>query len=209
MAQPTITILDGNSASKSMGTMTDAAGINNYSVTTDSSIARYRACASFIPATASALTVAALKGSASKTIRVQRVWLSGYADAIASTMFKLIRVSALGAGGTVVTPTVAKLDTGAAAATAVGEVYTTTVKAADTTAEGPLHVWLQFIATVTTPATAYIEQQAIFPPKGASSGQSIVLRGTSQILAVTNFNGGNLGANTVLQVGFEWTEDDS
>lgn len=211
MAQPTITILDGNNAAKSMETWTDAAGINVEAVSLDTSLPHYRASANFTPTATAALTVAALKGSASKTVRVTRISVGGVSTALSASVFKLIRVSALGAGGTVVTPTVAKLDTASGAATAVAEVYTTTAKAADTTAEGALAHFNVFTSTVTTPTVAYIEQQTIFPEKGASSlgGQAIVLRGTSEILALTNVTPANLGAGTVLNLTIEWREDAS
>ena len=209
MAQSTVSILNGSGVATSMETFIDAAGINLPAYTVDSSIARYRAAATWTPTATAALTVAALKGSASKTVRVHRIMLGGVATALSSTIFKLIRVSALGAGGTVVTPTVSKMDTTAGAATAVAEVYTTAAKAADTTSEGPLSVFSLFQTTVTTPTVAYNEAQMVYPERGAPGGQSIVLRGTSEILAITNFNGGNLAAGSALTLTIEWTEDAS
>ena len=209
MAFTPVVVVNGNNAATSMGAFQDAASINYPAYTTDSTRPTYRAAASWTPTATAALTVAALKGSASKTVRVTRILLGGTATALSSTLFKLIRVSALGAGGTVVTPTVSKLDTTSGAATAVAEVYTTTAKAADTTSEGPLSTFQLFQSTVTTPTVAYSDPQMIFPEKGGVGGQSIVLRGTSEILAITNFNGGNMAAGSILAVVFEWVEDAS
>jgi len=211
MAFLPVTILDGNSASKSMGAFQDASSVNFPAYTLDTTMPHYRASANFTPAATSALTVIKLTGSASKTVRVTRVAVGGVSTALSTSVFKLIRVSAIGAGGTLVSPTIAKLDTGAGAATAVASHYTTAANAADTTAEGPLLHSNVFTSTVTTPTVAYIEQQVLFPEKAASAlgGQCIVLRGTSQILAVTNVAPANLAAGTVLNYTIEWREDDS
>lgn len=211
MAQPTISILDANSASKSMETWTDAASINVPAHSLDTSLPHYRASANFTPFATAALTVIKLTGSATKAVRVTRVAVGGVSTALSTSVFKLIRVSAIGAGGTLVSPTIAKLDTAAGAATAVASHYTTAANAADTTTEGPLLHANVFTSTVTTPTVAYVEQHVLFPEKAGSglSGQAIVLRGTSEILAVTNVAPANLAAGTVLNYTIEWREDAS
>jgi hypothetical protein len=211
MAFTPVTILDGNSASKSMGAFQDASSVNYPAYSLDSNMPHYRASASFTPFATAALTVVKLTGSATKTVRVTRVAIGGNSTALASVAFKLIRVSAIGAGGTAVNPTIAKLDTGAANATAVATHYTTAANAADTTTEGSLATFQLFTTTVSVPTVAYNEQMVVFPERGASAmgGQCIVLRGTSEILAITNINGGNLAAGTVLQYSIEWREDAS
>lgn len=208
MAMSPVTILNGNSASASMSAWQDASSVNYPVFSQDTAIPHYRASANFTPTATAALTVASLKGSASKTVHVTRVCLGGVSTALSVSVWKLIRVSALGAGGTVVTPTVAKLDTAAGAATAVAEVYTTTAKVADTTAEGPLCHANVFTSTVTTPTVAMLEQCILFPERGSTSmsNQSIVLRGVSEFLAITNVAPANLGAGTVLNVTIEWAE---
>lgn len=211
MAFTPVVVLNASNASTSMGAFQDASSVNYPAYTLDSNMPHYRASTSFTPQATSALTVAALKGSASKTIRVTRVAIGGSATALSSTLFLIRKVSALGAGGTVVTPTVAKLDSESAAATAVAEVYTTTAKAADTAIDGSLCTFQLFQTTVTTPTVAYNEQMVVFPERGGSgmANQAIVLRGTSEILAITNANGGNLAAGSILQVTIEWREDAS
>lgn len=211
MAYTPVVILDGNNASKSMGAFQDASSVNYPSYTLDSNMPHYRASANFTPTATAALTVIKITGSASKTVRVTRVCVGGVSTALSTSVFKLIRVSAIGAGGTAVNPTIAKLDTGAGAATAVPTHYTTAANAADTTSEGPLLHANVFTSTVTTPTVAYIEQNVLFPERGAPSlgGQCIVLRGTSEILAVTNVAPANLAAGTVLNYTIEWREDAS
>lgn len=200
---------DGNNATQSMGALQDSAGVNYPLVSMDSAMPTYRVAASFTPQATAAVTVLSIQGSATKTIRIKRVLLGGSATALSSTLFRLVKTSALGAGGTVVTPTVAKLDSSSVAATAVVSHYTTSLKAAGTAIDGDLADFQLFQTTVTTPTVAYAEMQAAFPEKGAVIGQSIVLRGTSQFLEVQNANGGNLAAGSILQYVIEWQEDDS
>lgn len=211
MAFTPVVVKDGNNASQSMGAFQDAASINYPAYTLDSTMPHYRASGNFTPFATAALTVIKLTGSASKTVRVTRVAIGGVSTALSSSVFKLIRVSAIGAGGTGVNPTIAKLDTTAGAATAVATHYTTAANAADTTSEGALLHANVFTTTVTTPTVAYVEQHVLFPEKAGSAmgGQCIVLRGTSEILAITNVAPANLGAGTVLNYSIEWREDAS
>lgn len=208
MAQPTVSVLNGSGAAVSMGTFIDDASINNASVSLDTSISSYRASATFTPFATAALALVTIIGSASKTVRVKRILIGGAATALADTLFRLTRVSVIGTGGTAVAPTVVKHDTSAGNATAVVQHYTTAAQSTGTVTSAASH-WRQFIATVTTPATAYTNPTyQVFPECGVG-GQALVLRGTSQMLQIENFNGGNLGAGTVLEYVVEWTEDAS
>lgn len=209
MAASSLAVKDGNGASQTIGTFTDLAGAQRSQVSTDSAAQTYRASASFTPQATGAVTVISLQGSATKTVRVKRILVGGAATALSATLFTLRKTTALGAGGTTVNPTVAKVDSSSAAATAVAAHYTTTLKAAGTTAEGPLSTFRLFQTTVTTPTVAYSDPQMIYPEKGAPGGQSLVLRGTSEFLEVQNANGGNLAAGSVLDYTIEWEEDAS
>lgn len=209
MALAPLVVRDGNNAAQNVGALQDAAGVSYSQVGLDSSQQVFRASSSFTPQATGAVTVASLTGSATKTVRIRRVLISGSATALSSTLFGLQRTSALGAGGTTVTPTVAKMDTLSAAATAVAQTYTTTLKAAGTPVGGALSQIQLFQTTVTTPTVAWAEAQTLFPEKGATIGQAIVLRGASDFLEVQNLNGGNLAAGSILQVTFEWIEDAS
>jgi hypothetical protein len=175
----------------------------------DSNIPTYRAASSFTPQATAGVTVLSIQGSATKTIRIKRILIGGSATALSATLFKLVKTSALGVGGTIVSPTVAKLDSGSAAATAVVSHYTTTLKAAGTAIDGDLSDFQLFQTTVTTPTVAFAEMQSAFPEKGAVMGQAIVLRGTAQFIEVQNANAGNLAAGSILQYVVEWTEDNS
>lgn len=211
MAYAPMTVLDGNGASKSMGAFQDANSVNYPAYTLDSMMPHYRASGTFTPFATAALTIIKLTGSATKTVRVTRVLVGGTATGMASPVFKLIRVSAIGAGGTAVSPTVAKLDTGSGAATAVATHYTTAANAADTTAEGALGHYIVGMSITAVPTTNWSEQLVLFPERGggALGGQCITLRGTSEILAVTNVAPANMASGTVVTYSIEWREDAS
>lgn len=210
MAFTPIVARDGNNASQSMAAWQDLVNSANYPcVSQDSAQSTYRVAASFTPQATAAVTVISIQGSATRTIRVKRILLGGAATALSSTLFTLIKTSALGAGGTTVAPTVAKVDSGSGAATAVVQHYTTTLKAAGTAIDGNLSYFRLFQTTVTTPTVAYSDPQVIFPEKGGVGGQSLVLRGTAQYLEIQNANAGNLAAGSVLDYMIEWVEDAS
>lgn len=209
MAASSLSVLDSTGAAKTVGTFTDAAGAQRSQVSLDSAAQTYRFSGSFTPQATSAVTVITIKGSATKTVRVKRILVGGAATALSATLFKLIKTTALGAGGTEVAATAAKVDSSSAAATAAVSHWTTTLKAAGTTAEGALSTFRLFQTTVTTPTVAYSDPQMIYPEKGAPGGQSLVLRGTSEFLEIQNANGGNLAAGSVLDYTIELEEDAS
>lgn len=209
MAFTPVIARDGNNAAQSMAALQDAAGINMAIMSLDSSRATYRFSGSFTPQATAGVTVISIQGSASKTVRVKRIMVGGVATALSDTLFQLQRTSALGAGGTTVNPTAAKLDTSAATATAVVAHYTTSLKAAGTAVGGPLATVRLFQDTVTTPTVASREATMFFPERGAPIGQAIVLRGTAEFLEIQNINAGNLAAGSVLDYVIELEEDAS
>jgi len=206
----TITVRDGNNAAQTVASLPDLAGNQASVISLDSGRQVYRASANFTPQPTAAITIISIQGSATKTVRVKRVFLGGVSTAVSSSVYQLVRTTALGAGGTTVTPTVALMDTGSAAATAVVQHYTTTLKATGTGAGGPIVTRQVGTNVVTTPATAWIEPIApLFPEAGMPVGQAIVLRGVAQFLEVQNLTPTNLGAGTVVSYIIEWEEDAS
>ena len=200
---------DGNNAAQSMGAFQDASSVNFPAVNLDSTIPTYRAAANFTPQATGAVTVLSIQGSASKTIRIKRIGLSGVSTANGQNVYSLQRTSALGAGGTTVTPTIAKLDTNSAAATAVVQHYTTSLKAAGTAVGGPISTANVQTGVTAVPTVPVAPQQLLFPEAGVPAGQSIVLRGTADFLEAQNLAAANLAAGTVLCYFVEWTEDAS
>lgn len=208
MALSTLTARDGNNAAVTVPGFADLAGNISPSYTQDNARQTYRATASFTPFATAALALVTIIGSATKTVRIQRILIGGVATALADTLFRLTRVSVIGTGGTVVAPTIAKNDTATAAATAVVQHYTTAAQSTGTVGSVLSH-WRQFIATVTTPATAYTNPTYQVFPECGIGGQQLVLRGVADMIQIENLNAGNLGAATVLEYVIEWCEDAS
>jgi hypothetical protein len=180
---------------------------SNGRVSLDHTLATYRASASFTPLATAALTLVSIQGSASKQVRITRVLLSGHSTANAQETFALQRTSTLGTGGTVVSPSIGKLDTTFATASAVVKHFTTGAQSVGSAVGGPLSTFDFFTGVVTTP-TVYTPWVQIYPELG-EPGQSIVLRGTADFLELQNVNAGNLSTGTVLQYTVEWTEVDA
>jgi hypothetical protein len=209
MAYAPVTILDGNSASKSMGAFQDANSVNYPSMTLDTQIPTYRAGALFTPTATAAVTVITVQGSATKTVRITRIGVSYVATDEAGCILSLQRASALGAGGTQVSPTVAELDTSTAAATAVVSHWTSTAKAAGTGVGGPISTQIVCGQLVALTAHVHSVQMATLFPENSWGGQAIVLRGTSDYLEINNLLPTNLSAGTQLAYFVEWREDAS
>jgi hypothetical protein len=204
----TVAFKDGNAAAQNMSSFADAAGNLIPAHSLDSNQATYRFSGSFTPQATGAVTVISIKGSATKTVRIKRILLGGVSTANAQTLFALQRTTALGAGGTAVNPTAAKVDSASAAATAVVAHYTTTLKAAGTATDGPLSTFELYTSVVTTP-TLVPALVSAFPEGGAPIGQAITLRGVSDFLEIQSVNAGNLSAGTVLTYTIELVEDGS
>lgn len=218
MALVPLVVRDGNNTAQNQEMLQGVSGAGNNIpvVSLDSTRVTYRASANFTPQATAAVTIISITGSATRTVRVKRVCMGGVSTAVSNSVFQLQRTSALGAGGTTVSPTIALLDRGAsasyAAATALVSHYTATLKATGTTTGmgGPISTRLVGTNVVTTPATAWIEPFAtLFPEGGSPIGSAIVLRGTSEILEIQNVTPTNLGAGTVLSYMIEWEEDAS
>jgi hypothetical protein len=209
MAITPVIVRDGNNAAQSISAMQDPSGYNSTTVSLDTGRATYRAAGNFTPQPTGAVTVISIQGSATKTIRVKRVGLGGVSTANGQNIYQLLKTSALGAGGTVVTPTVTPLDSASAAATAVVQHYTTSLKATGTAIGGPLSMANVQTGVTAVPTGIVPAQTILFPEFGAPVGQAIVLRGTAQYLEVQNVLAANLAAGTVLCYFVEFEEDAS
>jgi hypothetical protein len=209
MAITPIIVRDGNNAAQSMSALQDASGYNATMVSLDTGRPTYRAAANFTPQATGAVTVLSIQGSATKTVRVKRIGLSGVSTGAGQSIYTLQKTSALGAGGTTVTPTVAKMDSADANATAVVQHYTTTLKAAGTPIGGPLSAANVQTCVTAVPTTGVLPLTQLFPEFGAPVGHAIVLRGVAEFLEVQNIAAANLAAGTVLCYCVEWEEDAS
>lgn len=214
LAPLTVTNASGQVAAQEMFQGISGAGSNIPLASLDSTQVTYRVSATFTPQATAGVTVITVTGSATKTVRIKRVLLGGVSTALSvAPIFALQRTSALGAGGTLVAPTVALLDRGPsavyAAATAVVNHWTTTLKAAGTGVGGAITTQRVFTDTVTTPTVASRPGTMLFPEYGVLIGSAIVLRGTSDFLEVQNVNASNFAAGTALDYVIEWVEDAS
>lgn len=202
----TIAVKDGTGATLTGAVAADPAGVQRGIVSLDQrGPAVYRAAASFTPFGTADRTLISIKGSATKTIRVRRVVIGGTSTASGVTAGLMSRTTALGAGGSIVAPAVAKVDSGTvAAATAVVQHYTT---AAQSLGTGP--TTLSFFGLSTSVATAQEPPttQVVFPEVGGDF-QAIVLRGAADFLEIGN-NAANVTAGAVLWYVVEWEEDAS
>jgi len=140
-----------------------------------------------------------ITGSATKTIRIFRVCFSGTENTSAVRDVLLIKRSTANSGGTSSAPTIVPYDSNNAAATATVLTYTAnpslgatvgTVRAAK----------VDVGATNLTSAADQVEWNF-----GNNPVQAIVLRGTSQVLAI-NLNGVTSASGSFDMV-FEWTEE--
>lgn len=205
-----LTVTDGAGVSRGLATLTDPATLQHPINSLDEAgMAVYRFSSSFTPLVTAALTLVRIAGSATKTVRIRRITVSGHSTANAQETLVLQRVSTLGTGGTAVTPTAAKNDSGTvAAATAVVTHYTTAAQSVGTAAGGALTTMDVYTGVVTTPTVA-LPAVVLFPELGSPAGQALVLRGTADAIEIQNANAGNLSAGTVLQYTVEFVEDAS
>jgi hypothetical protein len=210
MPTQTVVVADKFANPQGMTVFHDGGGNVMPAVTFDSSKATYRFSASFTPLVTSAVTLFSIQGSATKTVRVRRIFVGGTSTTNpGSSNYALYRVSALGSGGTGVNPTAAKLDTNDAAATAVVTHYTTAAQSSGTKVGGPITSLSIGTSTITLPTTGPVPFYSVFPEGGIPAGKAIVLRGTGDYLEFQNANAGSLPAGTVLQYVVELEEDDS
>ena len=214
MADVALQVLDAQSNSLQMAQEANTAGQRAARVSLGSSMPTYRSSQSFTPYATAALTVASIVGAAGKTVRIKRIWIEGVSTAAGSCPYQLQRTSALGTGGTASVAAPAKNDLGVSSSTPAAVCpgftgYTTAAQSKGTAVGGVLSTKRVFTGIVTSPTTGPVTGTMFFPEGGAPIGQEIVLRGAADFLEIQNSNGGNLPAGTVLDVTFEWTEDNS
>lgn len=149
-----------------------------------------------------ATDILTIAGSASKIIRVKRIEFSGTQTTSAYDLINLIKRSSDNSGGASSTLTAVPYDSSNNAATATVKTYTTnpTLGAAVGTLYNVRHIF------PSSPPSGNVTQDPIaFFEFGKEESQEIVLRGTSEVLAL------NLNATTLTGGVFngfiEWTEE--
>jgi hypothetical protein len=140
-----------------------------------------------------------LIGSATKTVRVLRITITGTATAAASADVLLIMRSAADTGGTATQPTIVPNDSNNAAATAVINLYSANPTLG--TSVGTIRARKLNLGAAGSAGT--IDWRF-----SNTNDQAIVLRGATQVLAL-NFNGAAVPAGTSIDIECEWVEDAS
>jgi hypothetical protein len=175
-------------------------------VNKDSRRQSYRmAVRGFTPIASATSPLFSIQGSASKTVRVTRIHISGASTTglAAPATISIQKFSALTGGTTGNTPTGSLLDSGNAAQTAVCLQYSAVPTTA--TAIGGIHA-ADFFQWQTA-ALTYNSATDLDFTFGNDGAQQAVLRGTSQFLGVIV---SAVGASTpTMNIWVEWIEDNS
>lgn len=140
-----------------------------------------------------------LTGSATKVVRLVRIWVTGVQTTASALDIKLIKRSTANSGGTSEVVSAVPHDSLSPAATAVMRAYTVnaTNQGTQVGSLGSRKIMIPAAGDKTpTPTPAY---EAIVP------SQAIVLRGTSEVVAV-NFCGDVITGGKI-NCSFEWTEE--
>jgi len=178
-------------------------GVNSAVVTRST----YSAVALALPPAASATDIACIAGSASRTVFVDRITISGTAGTLVTAPFTLLRRASVDSGGTAATTTanwantIAKNDTGNATATATLISYSANPTINDTS---PTYIASDYI-TLPTTAAGTIIRPVIWEWPNTSFAQRPTLRGTSQQLCI-NLNAVSVSSG-LLHVDIQWTEE--
>lgn len=139
-----------------------------------------------------------ITGSATKTVLIKNITISGTQTTAGSTNLLLVKRSTANSGGTSSAPTMVSHDSSDSAATAVVRAYTANPTLG--TLVGALNAIKQYFPTLT--GVPSVEEYYF---GDAPFKKEIVLRGTSQVLAV-NLNGATVAGGN-LDISIEWTEE--
>jgi hypothetical protein len=146
---------------------------------------------------ATATDIATITGSASKTIRVSKVRITATQTTAGSVDIFLVKRSTANSAGTSAAITAVPLDSTSAAATATLLEYTANPTTG--TLVGKVEGAKFVIPTALVAGSTYVFDF------GNRATRHVVLRGTSQVLAV-NLNGVTVTGGAFI-VSFEWTEE--
>lgn len=157
----------------------------------------YVVAASGVTPAATPTDVVVLQGSASKTVKIRRIILSGLAGTAGSMIVNFVRRSTAASGGTATTPTPTKFDSADPAATAVVQQFSANPTVG--TSAGIVYVNRLFFPVVTTISDRIVQDFW-------SGCEPHVLRGTSEFFAI-NFAGSTVPASGVFDYAISWTEE--
>ncbi len=164
--------------------------------------ATYAYSASAIATFTAVTDLVVLRGSATKTVKVVRVELSGAATAATETLWYLKKHTIANTGGTSTNPTPVKYDSNDGAATALVLLYT----ALPTIDASAVNVRAVRIDLAVAPAASTVAIDRYVIEFGLNGGEPIVLRGVAQEFAF-NLGGGTIPSGEVADCTIVWTEE--
>lgn len=208
MAASSMTVKDGNGTNQTVPTITDAAGAQSVIGSLDSSSPHYRAAKNALTPVAATTMVLLIQGSATKTVRVKRIEFWGAATAAGAMPIWVDKASDAGTIGSAVLTalTNTKMDTGAAAATAVVSTVGTANYTTVPLTAGKIGAGRLMFTALTTAATSGEGKPYVL--EFGKMSQAAVLRGTSEYITV-NLAGGTVPSGGVVDCVVEWSEDAS
>lgn len=189
----TPTLTDGQQAAK----QADTTGAVR--VSTEGGKTTYSASAGLSVA-ASASDIFTITGSASKTVRVTRVQISGTATAAVTVPIALVKRSTANTGGTSAASNIIPHDSANTVASATVLYYT-----ANPTTGTLVGIMRQQYMTFSTGTSSAVDASVSIFDFGVRNGQAVVLRGTAQVLAVSLL--GTTVTGGLVTVDIEWTEE--
>jgi len=196
-AAPTYTT--GQTSPLSLGT----SGLLRTSTTisNDGKSATYAACASGLVTASSATDIFTITGSATKTVKISAILINGTTTSGSSAAVNVtfVKRSTANTGGTSSSITPVPNDSASASGTATVRSYTANPTLG--TLVGVVRAKRMFVVTASSPGVS----DPINYRFGENSSEPLVLRGTSEVLAI------NLNATTVtgpvFSVSMEWIEE--
>lgn len=205
MAFTPVTIKDSGGTEVDMAAYQDASGNNIPVQSTDSSVAHYRAAKVQFTPVATPTAWCVIQGSATKTVRIKKIRVTGLATAAGTMDCILNKCSDAGTAGSAVLTALTKvpLDSGNAAATAV----VSTVGTANYGTEPALVGVIGARRLCLTADGTGVNVTPIEWDFGVGD-QALVLRGTAQHVTVSG-NGDALPSGAKFDVEVEWAEDAS
>lgn len=195
------TVVNGP-GTNSIGTVGLNAGTNaigTVAITPNTSLATYSACYVGLTTQATPTDIFTVTGSATKTVTINKVQISGTQGTVAMRLFNFITRSSADSGGTCVAATTGPLDQNDAAATASAAGCNPSP-----TTLGTLSAYVgtsEFVIPATTGVDSTWPQVTKWGEPG--SGQGVVLRGTSQQFVI---NMPASATTTTLNLCVNWTE---
>lgn len=169
----------------------------------DGSKTTYRAAVTALTVATTATDIFTITGSATKTVKIAKILITGVATTVAFINVLMIKRSTANSAGTSVAQTAVPADSNNAAATATVLSYTTNPTLGTTV--GTIYSKKLGVSTPAGGANGIAAETEINETFGFGAVQAMVLRGTSQVLAI-NLNATSV-AGSSFNITIEWTEE--